>query len=188
MTQNTAGIRPLFLILIIFGFYAFSPSDTDGLYEQYFKKHLLTKGQIIDGNKSGEWQFFYPDQSIHFKGRFTNGKKSGTWLFYNHKGKLFTKAEFANNEISNAKAFYKNGTLIAKEHFNNGLFTGKTDYYYENGNVQATLIEKKNRSILSSFHANGNLKFITVEWKNKRNDTTKVYYSNGQIKEELSFY
>lgn len=168
--------------------FAYSSKEADGVYEQYFKKQLLTKGQLSNGLKNGEWRFFYPNQNLHFEGGFINDKKQGAWTFFNEKGEAHTHAHFYNDEIDSLKIYFEDGLKVSQEHFNNGAFTGISEYFYPNGTRSAYLKKGKEKTTYRSFHENGTPKFVTVDWFNKKTDTTKVYYSNGQLKERLSFY
>jgi antitoxin component YwqK of YwqJK toxin-antitoxin module len=167
---------------------SFSLAEKDVLFEQYFKKSLITKGFIQNGHRNGHWTFYFPSQQLNFHGHFASDAKMGTWAFFDEKGHMFTKTTFANNQIDSLVAYYQDGYKTAHEHFKDGMFTGQTTFFYPNGDVMATLDEKKDRVRLVHYHTNGELKLETVEWLGKKTDTTKVYYPNGQIKESFSFY
>jgi len=167
---------------------AISAGD-DGIYEQYFKKLLLTKGEVKNGLKNGKWSFYYPNQSLHFEGSFADDQKNGKWIYFNDKGVKSTEVLYKNNALDSVAIFYNNaGAKIAQEHFDNGKFTGFTEFFDHNGIISATLITEKHKTTFETFHPNGQLRFLTVNWLNKKNDTTKVYHANGQVKEVLSFY
>jgi antitoxin component YwqK of YwqJK toxin-antitoxin module len=168
--------------------YAFIPAGDDGLYEQYFKKQLITKGELKNGLKNGSWEFYYPNQNLHFTGDFINDSKTGEWTFYDEKGNPKTKTVFNRNQVTDYKLYFDNGHAVAREFYTNGEFNGTTEFFYETGETAAIIQKHQNRTEFKSFHKSGQLKFLTVDWKSKKNDTTKVYHSNGQLKEELSFY
>ncbi|MFY0672615.1 MAG: hypothetical protein JXQ87_04395 [Bacteroidia bacterium] len=168
--------------------YAFMSMGQDGVYEQYFKKQLITKGEFKNGQKSGKWEFYYPNQNLHFAGEFIDDSKSGEWTFFDEKGKPITKTVFNGNSISEYKLYYKEGLPAAREFYSKNEFNGTTEYFYETGETKAIIQKLKNKIEFKYFHKSGKLKFLTVDWKGKKNDTTKVYHNNGQLKEELSFY
>lgn len=168
--------------------FALAPSGDDGLYEQYFKNQLITKGQLKNGLKNGNWEFYFPNQHIHFKGVFIDDLKTGEWTFYNEKGSPLTKTIFKQNKVADFKLYFKDGKAKAREFYSNNRFNGTTEFFYETGETQAVIKTLKNKTEFKSYHQNGQLYFLTVDWKSKKNDTTKVYHDNGQLKEELSFY
>ena len=126
---------------------------------------------------------------MHFQGAFSNNIKQGVWKYYDEKGRLTTAANFTENTLNGEKTFFDdNGTQLVTEYFEQGNFTGNTDYFSPDGSIKARMEIRNQSRTFQAYHSNGTLRFKTVDWKNKKNDTTKVYFSNGQIKEELSFY
>lgn len=171
------------------GLCCIAASVDDGPFVQYYKKHLITKGALENGARNGIWSFFYPNSSLHFQGSFNNDLKQGEWAYYNEKEALVTKATYQNGQLHGAKTFFNSaGQISAVEFYENNHPNGRSDFYSEEGLLKASLEQGAAIRNFQAYHPNGKLRFETIDWKNKKNDTTYVFYDNGQTKESLVFY
>jgi len=61
--------------------------------EQFVKYHndgsVWAKGQMLDGEPHGYFEWFRKDGVIMRSGYFENGKQVGEWTTYDKKGKIF---------------------------------------------------------------------------------------------------
>lgn len=126
---------------------------------------------------------------MHFQGSFEQDAKAGEWSYYNEKGNIVTKASFVKGQTEGSKTYFnKDGKPTATEFYEDGIHTGLTEFFTEEGALKARLKTGKTIRNFQAYHANGSLRFETIDWKNKKNDTTHVFYDNGNTKESLIFY
>ena len=61
--------------------------------EQFVKYHndgsIWAKGQMLNGEPHGYFEWFRKDGVIMRSGHFENGKQVGEWTTYDKKGKIF---------------------------------------------------------------------------------------------------
>lgn len=142
-----------------------------------------------NGLKNGHWSFFYSSSKLNFEGYFKKNLKEGTWTYFDEKGRSISKVLYKNGRLDSFKTYFdKKGRKTAQEYFSGGVNTGLSEYFDEMGTLSARLRGEKGHDILEKYHSNGQIKFRTVDWEGKKNDTTRVYHDNGQIKEVLVFY
>lgn len=150
---------------------------------------MITKGVVENGAKNGLWSFFYPTSSLHFQGAFQHNLKTGEWNYYNEKNALTTKATYQSGKLHGPKTFFDaKGNVTAVEFYEDGASNGTTEFYNRDGFLKARLKTDATIRNFEAYHANGELRFETIDWKNKKNDTTYVFYENGATKESLIFY
>lgn len=150
---------------------------------------MLTKGNLKDGKKNGHWSFFYSSHKLHFQGDFKENLKHGLWTYFDEKGRVISKVLYRNGLLDSFKTYFdRKGRKTAQEHYAKGGYSGLTEFFDEEGHLSARLKNDHGFDILEKYHGNGRLKFRTIDWQGKKNDTTRVYHDNGQVKEELVFY
>ena len=162
---------------------------TDGVFEQYVKKQLITKGHYLSGLKNGAWSFYYPNKKLHFQGNFSQDKKEGVWFYYDENQQVKTRAFYRNGLLDSQLTFYNTkGKKIYSESYKLGNKSGKISFFDDNEKLNQELINSKDKQVFNKYHPNGAKRLVTLEWKGKKNDTTYIYYANSQPKETLSFY
>lgn len=150
---------------------------------------MITKGEVENGSRNGIWSFYYPTSHLHFQGNFQQDFKEGEWTYYDEKGNIVTKASFVKGQTEGSKTYFdRNGNPVAKEFYEGGKHTGLTEFFSADGLLKARLQTGSAIRNFQAYHSNGNLRFETIDWKNKKNDTTHVFYDNGNTKESLIFY
>lgn len=60
----------------------------------YESGQLWSLGSYIHGLKDGRKEVYWPDGTLRYQGQFTDDKKSGTWTFYNPDGTVLEKMNF----------------------------------------------------------------------------------------------
>ncbi len=72
--------------------------------EAYEKRHadgsLWAKGQTVNGQMDGYWEFFRKDGSLLRSGTFKLGQQVGEWVTYNAEGKPLKVTNFDKNPKS----------------------------------------------------------------------------------------
>ena len=129
---------------------------------------IKPKGEVdSNGNKIGEWTFYYPTGEIKKKGSYQNGEKEGKWTAYHKNQKVRYVEEYQNN-LENGKwlSFDEKGELQAKGFYKNGLKDGKW---------------------ITLFHDNGQVHIEEFFSEGKNIGSTNVYYPDGKLLES-TFY
>jgi len=63
----------------------------DGITIKYHAngKTIWSKGQIVDDNPHGYWQWYRLDGTLKRSGTFSHGKPIGEWITYDYQGKPY---------------------------------------------------------------------------------------------------
>lgn len=190
-SQNTWLLRMIklpFYSLLSFVCLSFILSPKAEEHTEYYKNALLTKGMLQDGERSGEWRFFYPNEQLHMVGHFKTGHKHGEWLFYNEKGVVMSKAHFNQDTLHGQMLLYTaKGEQKATLQFREGQFTGNASWFLD-GKLSHTITQLTGGRKIVSYFPSGQKHSICKEWKGKQTDTAKLFYPNGELKEVLVFY
>lgn len=86
----------------------------NGVIAQLFKDgSVCCSGEWIDGERTGEWKYFYVSGGLKAVGLFSKGRMSGEWSWYHEDGKLMQTGSFdADEKKSGAwKRYDLNGKL-----------------------------------------------------------------------------
>lgn len=99
--------------------------------------NLIGEG-IVDeeGNKIGNWKFYYNSGKLKSKGNYVKNKRSGTWSFYFENGKIEQTGNFENDKYNGLwKWFNLNGELLREENFERGVQNGSYIEYDDDRNI-----------------------------------------------------
>ena len=115
----------------------------------YENGNIKETGQIAkNGNRTGEWKFYYETGEILQVGIYENGNPIGVWKTYFRNGNLDKIGKFSNGKATGEwKEHYKTGELYEIGVFDGEDRIGEFKWYYENGNLKEQL--HKHSSILS---------------------------------------
>lgn len=106
--------------------------------EFYKNGYLLEKG-IVDekGLKQGPWEEYYLNGKLKSKGEYLNGNKYGKWEYYFTSGKTEQKGTYdKNGKVSGEwNWFYDNGNLLRREEFRKGIEDGELEEYAIDGKL-----------------------------------------------------
>lgn len=68
-------------------FYNEHPPLYTGFFARWFSSgEKQTEGHIINGSKTGIWNYYWPDGQIQWTGNYTNNYEEGTWIFSSREG------------------------------------------------------------------------------------------------------
>ena len=135
-----------------------------GEWKEFYEEsgELKAKGKYKDNKAVGYWEYYFPEGNIELKGEYTQqGNKDGEWIWYypdnkilmienyyngNYDGKVFSLNEkgdtlFSGNYddgLENGKFMYKNDSVIEEHYYMNGLKHGNWKIYYPNGKLKET--------------------------------------------------
>ena len=195
-------IKRLFYIFAFFTFYFMS------------KDCNAQKINLFDGNnkRTGTWKKYHSNKRIRYTGQFKDGKEFGVFKFYDrttsrkpiliktfyeNSDSLFVqfyrlngnlKTEGVLNERKRVglwKYFYKNGAVMSKENYKNGLQHGEQFVFYSNGKITERSLFKNDLldGISSKYSSKGILIEEVAYKKGKPNGLAKYFELNGNIKE-----
>jgi antitoxin component YwqK of YwqJK toxin-antitoxin module len=102
-------------------------------FAQNGKDKSLSKGEIINGLKEGEWLFYYPDGKIMAKELYKNDELNGKSFSYYPNG-LLSGIEYWVDDLQEDSAFYfhPNGKLNRKGRYEKGVYQGIWLTFFEN--------------------------------------------------------
>ena len=61
----------------------------------YDNGEVRFRGQLLDGEMHGAWEFFRKDGSLMRSGQFDRGEQVGTWKTFDRKGKVVKETVFS---------------------------------------------------------------------------------------------
>ena len=120
-----------------------------GIHRHYDKNGNVTSGELYDiggtlvgqgitlenGDKTGQWIFFYSNGKKESEGLFEKGQKEGLWKFYYPDGTLKQTGYFRHDKFNGLWEFYsESGDLLTKEEYENGQRNGLSVEYDDEGN------------------------------------------------------
>lgn len=104
----------------------------------YSKGVLLGEGIVDEGGiRQGTWKEFYADGSLRAEGDYKDGQKIGEWIFYFQSGKVAQKGKYIAGERPHGDWvwYYENGSVRREETFYRGIEDGKLVEYSDSGSV-----------------------------------------------------
>ncbi len=135
ITQMKLNIIIIFVSILSFTFGCNESNDNcnnGGIWE---------KGNLINGEKNGEWTFYNCDGYIWKVGHFLNGIEHGEFSYYGYYGKFNTYHKKKTEHYKHGKLngeythYYESGNIISIANYNDGLQVGSYIFYEENGNI-----------------------------------------------------
>lgn len=178
--------------------------------------HVRSTGAFDEnGNKKGEWSYYFENGLLKEKTVFVDDKSQGKSEVWNDNGLLYQSATYSNDKLTGeektyfysglprsvmfykegkrdgkAKYFDKNGVLASEYVYVDDQADGVATAYHPNGKVEWKLSYEKDLpvGVYKEFHPNGQLK-ATGEYDEKGNKTGewKYFYDNG-VQEYLEHY
>ncbi|QVY66895.1 toxin-antitoxin system YwqK family antitoxin [Polaribacter sp. Q13] len=172
----------------------------DGFYKLFittggkFKKyHYQILGEFSNGLKNGLITKFSNNQ-ITSKTKYCNGKPCGIMEQYFPNGKLSERKHF--NKKQKIQGTYENyqekdGRLLRKTEYANGLKNGKETLFYTNEKESISLVtdyvkgEKNGKEI--GYSINGNISFVRHYKNNLLHGEYLTYFDNGQVEMDMLY-
>lgn len=63
--------------------------------DHYDNGKVRFRGDVLDGEMDGSWEFFRKDGSVMRRGDFDRGQQIGTWRTYDRAGKVVKETDFS---------------------------------------------------------------------------------------------
>jgi hypothetical protein len=92
-------------------------SKPNGVHKKYlFPFNYLYKGDFVNGQANGIWEYYYPKDTrgfgnVKLEGKYLDGKRDGLWSYY-HKGTLLATEEYKSNNLHGESITYTDSNQI----------------------------------------------------------------------------
>lgn len=157
--------------------------DKSGEWVFYFpdgKKE--SEGLYSDGRKSGLWKFYYPDETVKQTGNFRDGKYDGPWRFYSEVGDLQKEEEYAHGRRNGLSIEYDDeGEKILEGMYQDDQRQGYWEIRIGDIISKGKYAYDEKNGVWESSYLNGGKAFKGDYIGGKENGTHVYYYQNGQI-------
>ena len=167
---------------------------TDYQFKYYPNWQLVEEPGFNDrGLYDGKWESFYIDGATSKKFSYDEGKRDKIWMSYFQDGRRENYTFYTQDSLVTDYDFTYFANLQIKEEpeFNkNGLFDGKWEQFYEDGETKMTFSydESKKDKIWMSYFQDGRRENYTFYTQDSLvTDYDFTYFANLQIKEEPEF-
>ncbi|MGZ3900633.1 MAG: toxin-antitoxin system YwqK family antitoxin [Bacteroidia bacterium] len=155
-----------------------------GVWTEYHNTgEFRGKGVYKDGNRTGDWEFFYASGKLEQKGKYDKkGRTQGVWKWFYESGALMREENYVNGKREGQMTDYdEKGKIILQGTFvdNNmeGTWVYETPDYKEIGNY----VNGERDSVWKSFYMPGKIKRYEGRFSNGEEvGTHTMYYDNGK--------
>lgn len=89
--------------------------------EYYNSDNIKEQGIYYYGLKTGYWKKWYTNGILNTVANYKYGIKNGSYREYDEKGNLKLLAKYRKGQIHGNYFLYKDGKIIIKKHFKNGI-------------------------------------------------------------------
>jgi uncharacterized protein len=119
---------------------------------EYFDGIVIAKGAVDSlRNRQGLWMEYHNSGEFRGKGIYRDGQRTGEWEFFYSSGKLEQKGRYDKRGRAQGvwKWFYEDGKLWREENYVNGLRDGDLKDYDEEGKLtlQGSFVENRKEGI-----------------------------------------
>ena len=161
-----------------------SVRNRKGIWTEYHNTgEFKGKGKYIEGNRTGDWDFFYTSGKLEQKGKFDKkGRAQGIWKWYYESGQLWREELYVNGKREGElKDFDEAGKIILQgvfvENRKEGRWIYETADYKEIGNYT----NDEPDSLWTSYYMPGKIKRFEGRYQNGDEvGTHTMYYNNGK--------
>lgn len=154
----------------------------------YASKEIKSKGSYRNNRRIGPWKYYYENGNIEQEGLFKRGVPDGLWKWYFEDGTLKREEYYRlGMEDGESTEYDQLGTVVAHGQYLEGNKEGKWkyDYYYhtESGNYKDNYKEGK----WNYFYKNNQLYFEGNFSQGNANGKHLYYHKNGKLKEVQNY-
>jgi antitoxin component YwqK of YwqJK toxin-antitoxin module len=181
----------------------------DGPFTMSYGKMTIS-GHFKDSLPTGNWVTYFPTGQVHVVEYFRQGKRDGIYFKISRRGSIEEQAEYRLGKLHGQKVdFNPGGKVRLIENYSNGKLDGQRTVFYKKGTVQEESFyrngEKDSTSkwydtkgnIIAEYnykagafdgwqhtwYANDVLKSEQFYIDNVADGEFKLFFSNGQLKE-----
>ncbi len=119
-------------------------------------KYLKSRGNYVDGKRSGPWLSFHKNGVMSDSANYTAGKLNGIRLGWDSEGFLVDSSSFDGKGNGIQFTWYPGGTISSKGRWiNDTLRNGLWVYYHQNGEVKANVTYAGDQATIACFDDKG---------------------------------
>ena len=169
----------------------------DGIRDGFFKRKILhegkdfiCEGKYIEGIKHGMWTIKYPDGKHRAILEYSYDKPCGQWRYFYENNQIESFENFENGILSGeVKFFDKNGNLMIRANYLEGLLNGSFLRYYSPKKIETAtnFSYGKINGTIKIFSKEGTLLMEGNYKENIRENTWRIFYKTGDIKTVFSY-
>ncbi|WP_298900940.1 CDC27 family protein [uncultured Psychroserpens sp.] len=146
----------------------------------------------LNGERTGEWVWYYTDGTIKEKAVYDNGKLNGSNTQWHENGKIYIEANYVSDSLENEYKSYNNkGALYQKKYYKKGKLDGVYNSYFPVGeDILEFDIPYKNALVegqVLEYYSNGNIYSETNFSGGVKNGVQKKYDVNKKLSSEAYF-
>lgn len=158
-----------------------------GVWEFYHKNgRLKSKGNFnSEGNRDGEWRFYYDNAILHEITFYRDGKAQGKSESWHDNGIRYELTNYKDDELDGeAKTFFYNGLPRMIVHYKMGKKDGLAKYYDVDGNLSSAIkyADDKQEGEEITYHTNGKIKSKVNYSNDEPVGVYTSYYDDGKVK------
>ncbi len=155
-----------------------------GIWTEYHNTgEFRAKGLYLNGNRTGDWEFYYPNGKLEQKGRYDKkGRTQGVWKWYYESGAIMRTENYVNGKREGLMTdLTEDGLILTKGEFidnmQEGLWVYEKSNYREIGKYSAG----KQDSVWTSYYMPKNKKRFEGRFINDEPEGLQTwYYENGR--------
>lgn len=152
---------------------------------EYFDGVVVAKGKVDSArNRIGIWTEYHHTGEFKGKGLYKDGNRTGDWEFFYASGKLEQKGKYDKKGRAQGvwKWYYESGALMREELYVNGKREGQLTDYDENGKIILQGLFVDNNMEGTWVYETPDYKEIGVYTNGEPDSLWKSYYMPSKIK------
>lgn len=157
--------------------------------EYYADGKIKAIGTYKNNFKIGNWKFYYPNSVLEQEGNYNaQGKADGDWKWYHKSSEVLREQTFINGlEDGPVIEYSDSGIVITKGEYAEGNEEGNWIFYVGNQKYEGSYKSGLKNGVWKIFYSNGILAFEGSFFDDLPEGKHLYYYENGKKKEE-GFY
>jgi len=169
----------------------FKDGEKDGEWKYYYYTGDLEKiSNYKDGLLEGKYEYFYDSGQLNVKGKYKVNKKDSIWEWFTNKGTLDMKGDFLKDlQHGEWTYWYPTGEKSYVAYFKNGLKSDEWTYWYKDGSVfkKCNYSNDLKEGRWQTWYENGTLLMDGKYVNNKEEGEWLNYWEDGVLKNSASF-
>ena len=181
-----------------------------GNWKEYYRNgKLKSTYSYTDGKLDGEYKEYHNNGKLITAATYVNGKLEGSYQNYDSDGKLYSESMYEKDRLRDLKFYDKEGKVISSSTSRNGsgnltfydaqgskmsegyftkegLRSGKTTFYYRNGNIKS--VSNYKDGLLNgekiSYYYNGTMSAKNNYKEDEEDGYQVTYFVNGNKSHE----
>ncbi|HRH34494.1 MAG TPA: toxin-antitoxin system YwqK family antitoxin [Catalimonadaceae bacterium] len=148
-------------------------------------------GKMENGQKVGEWIFYYPDGQLMAREQYKEGMLDGICLAYFPNGQLASKENWKEDLQEDSSWYYHpNGKIFRKGIYNDGVYQGTWLTFYENGRLQQSCpyLDGLPNGFCKNWYETGRLQEIGRYMDGKKSGQFVFYFPEKEIPSLIAQY